>query len=59
MHEDRGRGAETRRASIGWSCAEMSNEVTLSVEGIGTLTNGIAGVDPLPVPRARGQGAST
>ena len=30
------------------------DEVTLTVEGIGTLTNRIvAGVDPLPVPRAR------
>jgi 2-keto-4-pentenoate hydratase/2-oxohepta-3-ene-1,7-dioic acid hydratase in catechol pathway len=36
------------------------DEVTLSVEAIGTLTNRIvAGVDPLPVPKARArQGAS-
>jgi 2-keto-4-pentenoate hydratase/2-oxohepta-3-ene-1,7-dioic acid hydratase in catechol pathway len=37
------------------------DEVTLSVEGIGTLTNRIvAGVEPLPVPKARArQGAAT
>jgi hypothetical protein len=36
------------------------DEVTLSVEGIGTLTNRIiAGVEPLPVPKARARQGAT